>query len=248
MADDRRSDRSGPGLRSGGGCSPAQDAAPAAQDDSKVEEIVVTGIRRGIEGAISLKKKLDLDRRSRLGRRHRQACWTSRSAEIDRAPSLRPDRPAPRRPRPGHLDPRPRARLHHRPAERPRAGLDRRQPRRRVRPVSVGTAERRRGLQDPGRRPDRPGPGRHRRHAHRPPAGFRQAGPGDRLRYEWNDIGALNAGDQGARQSDLDLVHRPVPWTVSWAWPWATPAYRSRPIRPNAGTPGATPPMRPATW
>lgn len=31
-------------------------AAPAVQDDSKVEEIVVTGIRRGIEGAISLKK------------------------------------------------------------------------------------------------------------------------------------------------------------------------------------------------
>jgi iron complex outermembrane receptor protein len=31
-------------------------AALAAQDDSKVEEVVVTGIRRGIEGAISLKK------------------------------------------------------------------------------------------------------------------------------------------------------------------------------------------------
>ena len=40
-----------------GGAAHAQDAvATAAQDDSKVEEIVVTGIRRGIEGAISLKK------------------------------------------------------------------------------------------------------------------------------------------------------------------------------------------------
>nr|WP_295108491.1 TonB-dependent receptor [uncultured Caulobacter sp.] len=38
------------------GSAQAQTAAPAAQDDSKVEEIVVTGIRRGIEGAISLKK------------------------------------------------------------------------------------------------------------------------------------------------------------------------------------------------
>lgn len=39
------------------GAAQAQTAAPAAQDDSsKVEEIVVTGIRRGIEGAISLKK------------------------------------------------------------------------------------------------------------------------------------------------------------------------------------------------
>ncbi|HWU79077.1 MAG TPA: TonB-dependent receptor plug domain-containing protein, partial [Caulobacter sp.] len=34
----------------------AQNSVAAAQDDSKVEEIVVTGIRRGIEGAISLKK------------------------------------------------------------------------------------------------------------------------------------------------------------------------------------------------
>ncbi|MBO9544368.1 TonB-dependent receptor [Caulobacter sp.] len=38
------------------GAAQAQTTAPAAQDDSKVEEIVVTGIRRGIEGAISLKK------------------------------------------------------------------------------------------------------------------------------------------------------------------------------------------------
>jgi len=38
------------------GSAQAQTATPAAQDDSKVEEIVVTGIRRGIEGAITLKK------------------------------------------------------------------------------------------------------------------------------------------------------------------------------------------------
>lgn len=38
------------------GSAQAQTAAPTTQDDSKVEEIVVTGIRRGIEGAISLKK------------------------------------------------------------------------------------------------------------------------------------------------------------------------------------------------
>jgi iron complex outermembrane receptor protein len=38
------------------GAAQAQTATPASQDDSKVEEVVVTGIRRGIEGAISLKK------------------------------------------------------------------------------------------------------------------------------------------------------------------------------------------------
>ena len=38
------------------GSAQAQTTAATAQDDSKVEEVVVTGIRRGIEGAISLKK------------------------------------------------------------------------------------------------------------------------------------------------------------------------------------------------
>ncbi|WP_297506758.1 TonB-dependent receptor [uncultured Caulobacter sp.] len=38
------------------GAAQAQTKTAAATDDSKVEEIVVTGIRRGIEGAISLKK------------------------------------------------------------------------------------------------------------------------------------------------------------------------------------------------
>lgn len=38
------------------GAARAQTATPTAQEDSKVEEVVVTGIRRGIEGAISLKK------------------------------------------------------------------------------------------------------------------------------------------------------------------------------------------------
>jgi len=38
------------------GSAQAQTAAPAQQDNAQVEEVVVTGIRRGIEGAISLKK------------------------------------------------------------------------------------------------------------------------------------------------------------------------------------------------
>ncbi len=46
-------------------------AAPAAEGE--LEEIVVTGIRAGIESAIAVKQEAIEHRRGDLGRRHRQA-------------------------------------------------------------------------------------------------------------------------------------------------------------------------------
>ena len=107
--------------------------------------------------------ELHVDRRSDLGRRHRQAA-RPQHRRIDRA-IARPDRAARRRSRLDHPDPRPRRRFRHHAAQRPRAGQRRPQPRRRVRPVPVRADQRRRGLQDARRFAGRPGPLRHRRFA-----------------------------------------------------------------------------------
>ena len=82
-----------------------------------------------------------VDRRGGLGRGHRQAagCFDRR---VDR-PAARHCRAAHQRSRADAVDPRPRARLHRHDLQRPRAGLDQRQPHGRIRPVPVGARARR---------------------------------------------------------------------------------------------------------
>ncbi len=125
------------------------------------------------------------------------------------------------------LDPRPGPRLHHRPAERPRTGHHRRQPRRRVRPVSVRTAERRHRLQDARRRPDRPGPGRHGRPADDPPAGLwpprhRRQRPLRDERHRRAELG--HRGLTATATASPTSTSSP---TTRSASPWATPTSSS---------------------
>ena len=112
-------------------------------------------------------------RRGDLGRRHRQAAGHQHRG-IHLAPAG-PHLAARRRPRLGDQPARHRSRLHDRAHERPRTGQHRRQPQRRVRPVSVRAHELGGRLQDAGRAARGPGPGRHDRPAHDAAARLRPA-------------------------------------------------------------------------
>ena len=134
----------------------------AAADAPPVQSVVVSGIRRGIEDAISAKRDSSSIVEAISAEDIGKLPDTSIAESI--APPARSGRPARRWPRPGHQRTRPVAGLRHHPAQRPRTGQHGRQPQRRIRSVSIGTAGRRDRLQNPGRRPDRSGSVRHHRH------------------------------------------------------------------------------------
>ena len=142
-------------LAAGSGAALAQDQAAGTAEADEVQEVVVTGIRKSIQDSINVKKNESLDRRSRIGRRHRQAAgFFHRRSHW---PASRHRRAAHQRSRADAVDPRPGSRLHGHHVQRPRAGFDQRQPHGGIRPVPVGARHAGQGLQDSRRRHGVPG-------------------------------------------------------------------------------------------
>ena len=108
-------------------------ASPSPEADEGA--IVVTGFRASLQNARQQEEEFRADRRIGHRRGHRQAARRV-DRRIDRAASG-PDLAAPVGPRRLDLHPRLRARFLDDAAQRPRTDLDRRQPRGRIRPVSV---------------------------------------------------------------------------------------------------------------
>ena len=80
-------------LAAGSGAALAQDQAAGADAD-EIEEVVVTGIRKSIQDSIDVKKNETFDRRSGIGRGHRQAAGfldrRSRSRDCPASPRSAP--------------------------------------------------------------------------------------------------------------------------------------------------------------
>ena len=154
-------------------------AGATRPDDEDVQEVVVTGLRKSIQDSIDVKKDEIVDRRGRVGRRHRQAagCLHRRS----HWPAARHRRAAHQRSRADAVDPRPRSRLHRHHLQRPRAGVDQRQPHGGVRPVPVGARDAGQDLQDARCRHGVPGHRGHDGYRDRASAGLLRSQTGVRL-------------------------------------------------------------------
>ena len=169
-------------------------AAPVAENDEG--DIVVTGFRASLESAVNEKKQQDQIVESVSAEDIGKLPDASIAESIARLPGVTSQRLSGRANvisirgfGPDYLDD---------PAERPRADLDRRQPRRRVRPISVRGRPPGQRLQVAERQPGRPGPGRDGRHPHHPAARLlRPAGPRRRrARISYADLGKLNSGSR----------------------------------------------------
>jgi hypothetical protein len=124
----------------------AQTSAAPQATDAPVASVVVSGIRRGIEDAISVKKDSTSIVEAISAEDIGKLPDVSIAESISRLPGLAAQRVAGRAQVISGA--RPVARLLDHAAERPRAGQHRRQPQRRIRPVPVRADERRDRLQN----------------------------------------------------------------------------------------------------